>query len=248
MALTFDILTIFPGVFSGVLEESIVGRARQAGQLDVHLVDLRDFTHDRHRSVDDRPYGGGPGMVFKPEPVFEAVESLLEQPRAAPDETRKIVLTPQGRRLDQEALSDLARSKWIIALCGHYEGFDERIIDGLGFEEISIGDYVLTGGEIPAMVLLDGVVRLLPGVLGHPQSAEEESFRDGLLDFPQYTRPPEYRGMKVPEVLLSGDHARIARWRKEQAVRKTATHRADLLAPSRADAPVSGSANATNSV
>jgi tRNA (guanine37-N1)-methyltransferase len=230
MALHFDIFTIFPGMFSGVLEESIVGRARRAGLVDVRLVNLRDFTHDRHQSVDDRPYGGGPGMVFRPEPVFEAVESVLAGPQAAEGQTRKIVLTPQGERLDQQALRRLATARWVLLLCGHYEGFDERIIRGLRFEEVSIGDYVLTGGEIPAMVVLDGVVRLLPGVLGHPDSAQEESFESRLLDFPQYTRPSEFRGMKVPEILLSGDHARIAEWRRAEALRRTVERRADLLA------------------
>jgi tRNA (guanine37-N1)-methyltransferase len=229
MAQYIDIFTIFPGMFTGILEESIVARAVRSGLVTVNLVNLRDFTHDRHRSVDDRPYGGGPGMVFKPEPVFEAVESILAKPKAEAHETRRIVLTPQGRRLDQECLRGLAAARWIVILCGHYEGFDERIIEGLQFEEISIGDYVLTGGEIPAMVLLDGVVRLVPGVLGHPESVREESFESKLLDFPQYTRPADYRGMKVPEVLLSGDHAKIREWRQKEALRRTAVRRADLL-------------------
>jgi tRNA (guanine37-N1)-methyltransferase len=227
MALHFDILTIFPGMFAGILEESILGRSLRAGLLEVDLLNLRDFTHDRHRSVDDRPYGGGPGMVFKPEPVFEAVDHVLAAGRAPAAETRKIILTPQGRRLVQSDLRELARARWIILLCGHYEGFDERIITGLDFEQVSIGDYVLSGGEIPAMVLLDGVARLLPGALGHPESAAQESFEEGLLDYPQYTRPPEYRGLKVPEVLLSGDHARIARWRRQEALRRTAQRRSE---------------------
>ena len=230
MALHIDIFTIFPRMFSGVLEESILARAIRAGRVDVNLLNLRDFTHDRHHSVDDRPYGGGPGMVFRPEPVFEVVESVLARPKAEAHETRKIVLTPQGRRLLQQDLRELAAARWILLLCGHYEGFDERILQGLEFEEISIGDYVLTGGEIPAMVVLDGVARLVPGVLGDSSSAQEESFETRLLDHPHYTRPPEYRGMAVPEILRSGNHARIAKWRREEALKRTAERRADLLA------------------
>jgi len=229
MTLHFDILTIFPAVFPGLLEESILGRARRAGLYDVHFTDIRDFARDAHRSVDDRPYGGGPGMVFKPEPVFEAVESVLATPRASEEATQKIILTPQGRRLEQRDLRRLSSAEWIILLCGHYEGFDERILEGLGFEAVSIGDYVLSGGEVPAMVLLDGIVRLLPGAVGHPESTTYESFETRTLDFPQYTRPPEYRGMKVPEVLLSGNHAEIARWREREALRTTREFRSDLL-------------------
>jgi tRNA (guanine37-N1)-methyltransferase len=234
MALSFDILTIFPGMFAGVMGESIVGRAIEAGLANVELINIRDFTLDRHRSVDDRPYGGGPGMLFKPEPVFAAVESALSRSRAPAEATRKIILTPQGRRLEQKDLRSLASASWIVLLCGHYEGFDERILEGLacdGFEEISIGDYVLSGGELPAMVLLDGVVRLLPGALGHPYSAQEESFEAGLLDFPQYTRPPEFRGMQVPEILLSGNHQLIEKWRREQSLKKTGERRRDLIEP-----------------
>jgi len=233
MALSVDILTIFPGMFSGVVGASIVGRAVESGIVSVRLTNIRDFTHDRHRSVDDRPYGGGPGMVFKPEPVFEAVESVLAQHRAGPESTRRIILSPQGRRIEQRDLRELGRASWIVLLCGHYEGFDERIIQGLtsaGFEELSIGDYVLSGGEIPAMVILDGVVRLLPGALGHPQSASEESFEAGLLEYPQYTRPPEFRGMQVPDVLLSGNHQEIEKWRREQSLKRTEERRGDLSA------------------
>ena len=232
MPLSFDILTIFPGMFTGVLKESILQRAVQSGRLDVTLTDIRDFTTDRHRSVDDRPYGGGPGMVFKPEPVLSAVESVLVRRKAEPQHSRKFVLTPQGQRLTQERLHELSSASWIVLLCGRYEGFDERIVEALSaqdFEEISIGDYVLTGGEIPAMVILEGVVRLMPGVLGHPDSAVEESFEDGRLDHPQYTRPAEYRGMQVPEVLLSGDHQRIDAWRREQSIKKTRERRKDLM-------------------
>lgn len=234
MALSFDILTIFPGMFAGVVGESIISRAIEAGLASVELTNIRDFTLDRHHSVDDRPYGGGPGMVFKPEPVFTAVESVLAKSRALPEALRKIILTPQGRRLEQKDLRDLATASWIVLLCGHYEGFDERILEGLvaqGFEEVSIGDYVLSGGEIPALVILDGVVRLLPGALGHPFSAQEESFENGLLDFPQYTRPPEFRGMQVPEVLLSGNHQLIEKWRREQSLKRTEQRRGDLIGP-----------------
>ena len=230
MAVRFDIITIFPGMFSSVVDESILGRAVKSGLVEIQRVDLRDFTEDRHRSVDDRPYGGGPGMVFKPEPVFDAVESVLGEVGSAADAgVRKIILTPQGRRLDQSLLRELSGESRIVLLCGHYEGFDERIIEGLGFEEVSIGDYVLSGGELPAMVLIDGVVRLLPGALGHPESSEEESFENGILEYPQYTRPSEYRGMKVPEVLLSGNHAEIEQWRRQQALERTRDRRGDLL-------------------
>ena len=230
MAVRFDIITIFPGMFSSVVDESILGRAVKSGLVEIQRFDLRDFTEDRHRSVDDRPYGGGPGMVFKPEPVFDAVESVLGEVGSAADAgVRKIILTPQGRRLDQPLLRELSGESRIVLLCGHYEGFDERIIEGLGFEEVSIGDYVLSGGELPAMVLIDGVVRLLPGALGHPESSEEESFENGILEYPQYTRPSEYRGMKVPEVLLSGNHAEIEQWRRQQALERTRDRRGDLL-------------------
>ena len=230
MAVRFDIITIFPGMFSSVVDESILGRAVKSGLVEIQRVDLRDFTEDRHRSVDDRPYGGGPGMVFKPEPVFDAVESVLGEVGSAADAgVRKIILTPQGRRLDQPLLRELSGESRIVLLCGHYEGFDERIIEGLGFEEVSIGDYVLSGGELPAMVLIDGVVRLLPGALGHPESSEEESFENGILEYPQYTRPSEYRGIKVPEVLLSGNHAEIEQWRRQQALERTRDRRGDLL-------------------
>jgi tRNA (guanine37-N1)-methyltransferase len=229
MVLHVDILTLFPEMFPGVLDQSILGRARKAGLVQVELTNIRDHSTDRHRKVDDRPYGGGPGMVLRPEPVFAAVEAVLERARAPEAETRKIVLSPQGRRLDQKGLRDLAAARWLVLLCGHYEGFDERILEGTGFEELSIGDYVLSGGELPAMVVLDGVVRLLPGALGHPRSAEEDSFETNVLDHPQYTRPAEYRGMQVPEVLVSGNHEKIAEWRREEALRRTTLRRADLL-------------------
>ena len=230
-------------MFTGFLSESIIRRARDAGVVEIAFTDIREFTTDPHRSVDDRPYGGGPGMVFKPEPVFRAVEAVLARRRAPPEETRRVILTPQGRRLTQRDLREFAEARWLVLLCGHYEGFDERIHQGLtsqgvedhhegtgfDFEEYSIGDYVLSGGEVPAMVILDGVVRLLPGALGDPDSATEESFEDGLLEYPHYTRPPVFRGMEVPEVLLSGDHGKIAAWRKEQALIRTRERREDLL-------------------
>ena len=229
MAVTFDVITIFPGMIPGILRESILRRALDAGLVTVRVTDIRDFTSDRHRSVDDKPYGGGPGMVFKPEPVFLAVDHVMARASAPPDRTRRILLTPQGRRLRQRDLRDFAKDEWIVLLCGHYEGFDERIRSGLGFEEVSIGDYVLTGGEIPAMAILDGVIRLLPGVLGNEDSLSTESFDLDLLEYPQYTRPAEFRGMKVPEVLLSGNHQEIERWRGEQALKRTRARRADLL-------------------
>ena len=229
MACSTDILTIFPDMFRGVLAESVTARALKAGIVDVELTNIRDFATDRHKSVDDRPYGGGPGMVFKPEPIFASVEAVLAKEKAAPDKTRRILLSPQGKRLDQALLRDLSSASWLILLCGHYEGLDERIPAGLDFEEVSIGDYVLSGGEIPAMVLLDGLVRLLPGALGHPDSAQEESFENGLLDYPHYTRPADFRGLKVPEVLLSGDHQKIAAWRRAQAMARTRERRDDLL-------------------
>ena len=238
MSLQVDVISIFPGMFAGVVGESIVGRAVEAGLVDIRLTDLREFTTDKHRSVDDRPYGGGPGMVFKPEPVFEAVDSVLKNgvPESVggddnePGVTRKIILTPQGRRLDQPFLKELSSASRLVLLCGHYEGFDERIFQGLDFEPVSIGDYVLSGGELPAMVIIDGVVRLLPGALGHPDSSTNESFEEGLLDHPHYTRPFEFRGMSVPEVLRSGNHAEIAEWRRQQAVERTRERREDLVA------------------
>ena len=246
MPLHFDILTLFPGMFSGVLGESIVARAlapassaRAERLASVDFTDIRAFATDRHRSVDDRPYGGGPGMVFKPEPVLDAVEHVLSRaPAEARDPWRRIVLTPQGSRLTQEKLRELAECRWIVLLCGHYEGFDERILDEVrekhAFEELSVGDFVLSGGEIPAMLILDGVIRLLPGALGHPGSASAESFENGLLDFPQYTRPPEYRGRRVPEVLLSGNHELIEKWRRDASIRRTRERREDLLGDSSA--------------
>jgi len=217
------VLTLFPGMFAGPLDESIVKRAREAGLLELTLHNLRDYAHDRHRTVDDRPFGGGPGMLLKPEPLFEAVEKL------ARDTTRVILLSPSGRAFNQAIARELAQLDDLLLISGHYEGFDERVREQLADDELSIGDYVLTNGALPAMVIIDAVTRLLPGALGDDTSSHEESFSHGLLEYPQYTRPAEFRGMKVPEVLLSGNHAQIAKWRAEQANARTKERRPDLL-------------------
>jgi len=221
-----DILTLFPQMFEPVLRESILRIAQEKGVVTVHVHDLRPFGEGRRRSVDDRPFGGGPGMVLMCGPVFRAVEAVegLAQGRA-----RRVLMSPQGRRLTHELARQLAGEERLLVICGHYEGYDERIPLGLEAQEVSIGDYVLTGGELPAMVLVDAVVRLVPGVLGDAASSERDSFADGLLGYPQYTRPRVFRGMAVPDVLLSGDHERIARWRREQAKLRTAQRRPDLL-------------------
>ncbi|MCO6435905.1 MAG: tRNA (guanosine(37)-N1)-methyltransferase TrmD [Phycisphaerae bacterium] len=221
-----DILTLFPEVFEPFLESSIVGRARRAGLVSIGCTNIRDFTHDKHRTVDDRPFGGGPGMVMMCGPVFEAVEHI-EGSRA--ETSTRVLLSPRGEPLTQSIVETLARETWLVFLCGHYEGFDERIHEGLGSREISIGDYVLSGGEPAAMVLVDAIVRLLPGALGDDESAGCDSFSMGMLEYPQYTRPREFRGMTVPEILLSGDHQAVAAWREEQARRITAERRPDLL-------------------
>ena len=223
----FDIITIFPELFQGFLECGIVRRARLSGILDVRLVDLRTFTSDRHRTVDDRPYGGGEGMVLMPGPLFEAVE-FCRGPEAGSG-TQVVLLTPQGKLWSQDLAAEVSTIPHTIVVCGRYEGVDQRVVDSLVDREISIGDYILTGGEIPAMVMLDSVVRLLPGALGNKESALNESFCNGLLDYPQYTRPADFRGMSVPEVLLSGDHARIDRWRKERALEKTRECRPEMI-------------------
>lgn len=221
-----DIFTIFPAIFDSPLRESLLGRAIGAGILDVRIHDIRDAATDAHRQVDDEPFGGGPGMVMKPEPVFLAVESL------GTDRGRTILLSPAGRRLDQPLVRELATEAWIILICGRYEGVDERVIEGLPAEEISVGDYVLSGGEVPALALLEAVTRLVPGVIGKVGSHERDSFgEDGLLDHPHYTRPREFRGMDVPDVLLSGNHAEIERWRRGAAREKTSRNRPDLLDP-----------------
>jgi tRNA (guanine37-N1)-methyltransferase len=220
-----DVLTLFPGMFAGPLDESIIKRARSAWKLDLRLHNLREYTHDRHRTVDDRPFGGGPGMLLKPEPLFEAIEGL------SGGETRVILLSPSGRRFNQAIARELAACAHLLLVSGHYEGFDERVREQLADDELSIGDFVLTNGALPAMVVIDAVTRLLPGVLGDDDSTTEESFSQGLLEYPQYTRPAEFRGMKVPEVLLSGNHAEIAKWRAEQARQRTEQRRPDLLEP-----------------
>ena len=230
MALRIDILTLFPEMFDAFRTTSIVGRACQRGLVDIQVTNIRDFALDRYGSVDDAPFGGGPGMVLTCQPIFDAVEHL----RAGSDgqeslpKGRVILMTPQGRPMTQAMAAELAGEDRLIIVAGHYEGFDERIRQGLADDEISIGDFVLSGGEIAAMALVDAVTRLLPGALGKDESTHEESFSTGLLEYPQYTRPREYRGMQVPEVLLNGDHAKINRWRAEQARKRTRERRADL--------------------
>ncbi len=223
----FDIITIFPELFEPVLECGILRRARERRLVEITIVDLRGFATDKHRSVDDRPYGGGEGMVFMPGPLFDAVESC--RGRAHEAGTQVVLLSPQGKLWTQDQALEFSTIPHAILICGRYEGIDQRVIDRLVDRQISIGDFVLAGGEIPAMVILDSVVRLLPGALGNRESALNESFCTGLLDYPQYTRPAEFRGMSVPEVLLSGDHARIDRWRKEQALLKTRECRPDMV-------------------
>ena len=223
-----DVLTLFPGMFPPVLNESILRIAQDKGLADLRLVDLRRFTTDRRRTVDDKPFGGGAGMVMMCGPVFEAVQAAEAD---APESVRprRVLLTPQGARFTQSLARELAREEHLVLICGHYEGFDERIREGLNPTEISIGDYVLTGGEVPAMVVIDAVVRLIPGVLGDERSNRSDSFAAGRLSAPQYTRPRVFRGMAVPDVLLSGDHARIEAWRREQALARTRERRPELL-------------------
>jgi tRNA (guanine37-N1)-methyltransferase len=226
--LRIDIVSIFPRLFDAFLEESIVGIARREGVAAIRVHDLRDWTEDRHRTVDDTPYGGGPGMVMKPEPLVAALESLAGA--KGPDrKARVVLLSPQGRRLEQGRLEELAREEHLVLACGRYEGVDQRAVELAVDEEVSIGDYVLSGGEIPAMVLVEGVVRLRPGALGNPDSTQAESFRGGLLEGPHYTRPATFRGLDVPEVLRSGNHEAIARWRDERAREITRRRRPDLM-------------------
>ncbi len=217
------ILTIFPGMFPGPLAHSLLGRAQKSGLLQLEVVDLRDYTTDRHRTADDAPYGGGAGMVMKPEPFFRALDTL-KTPK-----TKVLLPTPQGDLLRQQTVEKLASESHLLILCGHYEGIDQRVRDAVVDLEFSLGDYVLTGGELAAMVLIDAVCRYVPGVVGDFHSVEEDSFHRGLLDHPHYTRPREFRGREVPKVLLSGDHAAIARWRKEESLRLTLRRRSDLL-------------------
>lgn len=234
----FEIITIFPGFFESLLQHGLLKRAVAAGKLAIRLHDLRRYADDRHHTVDDRPFGGGPGMVFKPEPLFAAVEAIEQEHGARRQAT--ILLSPQGRLLTQAVAGELAGLERLILVCGRYEGVDERVVSGLGCDEISIGDFVLSGGELPAAVVMESVTRLLPGVLGNEDSATEDSFAvaagesagmtvEGLLDCPHYTRPASFRGMEVPQVLLSGDHARIRQWRQQQSLRKTWQRRPDLL-------------------
>ena len=225
-SIRFDVLTIFPGMFAGPLDQSILGRAQVAGLVSVHLHDLREWTHDRHRTVDDAPFGGGPGMVMKPEPLFEAIEAI--QPLAEPLAT-VIFMSPQGRRLDRTLVDELAARPRLLLICGRYEGVDERVLEHAVDLEVSIGDFVVSGGEIPAMLVIDAVARRIPGVLGSEVSLDEESFDEGLLEYPQYTRPAEFRGWPVPEILLSGHHAEIGKWRRRLRMLRTRLRRPDLL-------------------
>lgn len=221
----FDVFTLLPEVISPYLQVSILQKAAERGLIEVDVHNIRDYTHDRHHTTDDTPYGGGGGMVMKPEPVYEALESVLGGPPACP----VILLDPQGRVFTQAIAYELARHDRIALLCGRYEGVDERIRAGIVTDEISIGDFVLTGGELPALMVIDAVARLIPGVLGDPDGAEDDSHASGLLEYPHYTRPPEFRGMRVPDVLLSGDHGKIARWRREQSLLRTLHRRPDML-------------------
>lgn len=228
--LLFDIVTIFPDFFRNTFEYGIVRRAKAAGLVDIKAHDLRHWTSDKHRTVDDRPFGGGDGMVLKPEPVFAAVEDLTGSSGSSYSPgTRVVLLSAQGRVLSQKVAEDFSKSAQIVLICGRYEGVDERVAEALVTDEISIGDYVLSGGEPAAVVVVDTVVRLLPGALGSETSIVHESFSQGMLDHPQYTRPPEFRGLRVPEVLLTGNHAEIEHWRREAALRKTQQNRPDLL-------------------
>lgn len=221
-----DVLTLFPQVFESPLSYSIVKRARDNGLVEIALADIREFSTDNYRKVDDKPYGGGPGMVMMPGPVFDCFEHVQ---KLSPEQGRTILLTPQGQPFNQAKAVELSAEKRLIFIAGKYEGFDERIRTGLGAEQISIGDYVLSGGELAAMVIIDAVVRLLAGALGDEDSAKDDSFSDGLLEYPHYTRPETFRDMKVPEILLSGDHAKIAEWRRQQSLERTKKWRPDLL-------------------
>jgi tRNA (guanine37-N1)-methyltransferase len=224
--LKIDVITIFPRMLDGFLGESMLKRAAQAGAVEFRVINLRDFATGVHRTTDDRPYGGGPGMVMKPEPIFAAVESVRSE------RSRVVLMTPQGRRFDQGAARALSGESHLIFVCGHYEGVDERVRMALATDEISIGDYVLTNGAVAAAVVIDAVVRLRPGVLGGEGATDEESFNEGRLEYPQYTRPPDFRGMKVPEILISGNHQEIARWREQESLRRTRERRPDLMGES----------------
>jgi tRNA (guanine37-N1)-methyltransferase len=226
-----DVLTIFPEFFRGPFDFGIIRRAKLAGLVEVRTHDLRDWANDKHHMVDDRPFGGGDGMVLKPEPIFSAIEALVGTAERASyaKGTRVVLLTPQGRPLTHQVATELSTEPHVVVICGRYEGVDERVVDALVTDEVSIGDYVLSGGEPAAVVLVDALVRLIPGALGSETSAANDSFSDGLLDYPHYTRPPEFRGRKVPDVLLGGNHAEIARWRRRESLKKTRQSRPDLL-------------------
>lgn len=223
-----DILTLFPNMVKGPLKESILKRAQEKRLVRINVLDIRSFTHNRHRTADDAPYGGGAGMVLKPEPIFEAVEFIKSKVQGPKSKVKVILMSPQGKRFDQGMAKRMAKEKHLIFICGHYEGIDERV-KKIVTDEISIGDYVLTGGELASLVVIDALVRLIPGVLGKEESIICDSFYSGLLDYPHYTRPEEYRKMRVPSVLLSGNHERIARWRRKEALRRTLKRRPDLL-------------------
>jgi tRNA (guanine37-N1)-methyltransferase len=232
--MTADVITIFPELVEAGLAAGVVGRARERGVVDLRVRNLRDYTDDRHRTVDDVPYGGGPGMVMKPEPIWRAVEAIGAERGPA---SAVVLMTPQGRLLTQSLARDLSRLERLVVICGRYEGVDERVARALVTHEVSIGDYVLTGGELPALVLLDAVMRLVPGVVGDSASLEMESFTDGLLDYPHYTRPAVFRGLAVPDVLVSGNHAEIEKWRQAERVARTAARRPDLMRQRRSGGP-----------
>lgn len=221
-----DILTLFPDMCNTVMSESVIGRARQSGKVEINCIDIRDYTLDKHRRVDDKPYGGGMGMIMAPQPIYDCFQSLCNEIGAKP---HLIYLTPQGKTLTQDRVKELARLDNIALLCGHYEGIDERVIEALEPEEISVGDYVLTGGELPALIVADAVSRMLPGVLSDDECFEEESHFNSLLEYPQYTHPSEWQGRKVPEVLLSGHHANVDKWRRQQSLKRTYERRPDML-------------------
>lgn len=227
--MNFYILTLFPHMFAGPINESILRRAQEKSLVKINIINIRDFANNKHNSVDDYPYGGGAGMVIKAEPIFAAIEDIREKHNLNENNSKTILMCPQGEPLKQQKCQKLARVEHLIIICGHYEGIDERVREHLVDYEISIGDFVLTGGELPAMVLMDSIIRLIPGVLGEDKSVEEESFTEGLLEYPHYTRPADFRGLKVPEVLLSGNHELIRKWRKKQSIKRTLTNRPDLL-------------------
>ena len=229
----FDILTLFPAFFESPLSQSIIKRAREAGLISVALHNIRGYATDKHRTTDDTPYGGGGGMIMKPEPIFAAVEAILRDKLVEHPSPPVILLSPQGRLFTQKIARELSKHPHLVLICGHYEGVDERVRQHLVTDEISIGDYVLTGGEVPALVIVEAVTRLVPGALGDPGATFEDSHAEGFLEYPHYTRPPVFRGHKVPEVLLSGDHAAVIRWRRQQALRRTWERRPDLLSKAR---------------